>query len=134
MIVCTKIESMSSYRDLEVYNVSYQLSILVHELTLKLPKFELYEEGSQIRRSSKSIVSNIVEGYGRKRYKSDFIRFLVYAHSSCDETVLHLNIINDTHKGLDQLLALIADYENLGRKLYSFISYVEKSWNAKLET
>jgi len=125
---------MSSYRDLEVYNVSYQLSILVHELTLKLPKFELYEEGSQIRRSSKSIVSNIVEGYGRKRYKSDFIRFLVYAHSSCDETVLHLNIINDTHKGLDQLLALIADYENLGRKLYSFISYVEKSWNAKLET
>ncbi|MCP4373220.1 MAG: four helix bundle protein, partial [Deltaproteobacteria bacterium] len=39
-----------------------------------------YEEGSQIRRSSKGITSCIAEGYGRRRYKSDFIKFIVYAH------------------------------------------------------
>jgi len=41
-----------------------------------LPKFEMYEEGSQIRRSAKSVAANIVEGYGRRRYKQEFIRFL----------------------------------------------------------
>jgi len=45
----------------------------------KLPRFELYEEGSQIRKSSKSIKSTIVEGYGRRRYQQEDIRFLTYA-------------------------------------------------------
>jgi four helix bundle protein len=40
-------------------------------MTLTLLKFEIYEEGSQIRRSSKSVKSTIVEGYGRRNYKSD---------------------------------------------------------------
>jgi len=38
----------------------------------ELPKFEMYEEGSQIRRSSKSVRTNIVEGYGRRNYKLDY--------------------------------------------------------------
>ena len=45
-------------------------------MSLDLPKFEMFEEGSQIRRSSKSVRSNIVEGYGKRHYKNDFIRFL----------------------------------------------------------
>jgi four helix bundle protein len=61
----------------------------VHKLSLTLPKFELYEEGSQIRRSSKSATSMIIDGYGRRRYKADFIKYLVYAQSECDETIVH---------------------------------------------
>lgn len=66
--------------------MAYQLAIEIHYLSLILPKYELYEQGSQIRRSSKSVKDNIVVGYGRKKHKNDFIRFLVYAQSSCDET------------------------------------------------
>ncbi len=61
---------MKSYRDLEIYQESKRLAIEVHKLSLTLPKFELYEEGSQIRRSSKSVTSSIVEGYGRRLYKA----------------------------------------------------------------
>ncbi|MEW6570601.1 MAG: four helix bundle protein [Nitrospirota bacterium] len=69
----------------------------VHKITLEeLPKFEMYEEGSQIRRSSKSIVSNIVEGFGRRRYKNEFIQFLTYSIASCDETKVHLEILYQT--------------------------------------
>jgi four helix bundle protein len=89
---------MKSYKDLEIYNISYELAVKVHKMSLRLPKYEMYEEGSQLRRSSKGITSCVVEGYGRKRYKSDFIKFLVYAHASCDETILHLNFLNDTHR------------------------------------
>ncbi len=81
---------MKSYRDLEVYKVSKRLAVQVHKLSLSLPKFELYEEGSQIRRSSKAVTSAIVEGYSRRRYKADFIRFLVYAQSERDETMCTL--------------------------------------------
>ncbi len=72
-------------------------------MSLKLPQYELYEEGSQLRRSSKSIPSNIVEGYGRNKYKAEFIKFLIYAHASCDETILHLRFIQDIHEvdGMD---------------------------------
>ena len=66
---------MKSYRDLEVYQLSYELAIKIHRLSLKLPKYELFEEGSQIRRSSKGVSSCIVEGYGRKKYKADFVKF-----------------------------------------------------------
>lgn len=55
-----------NYRDLEIYKLAFKLAVEVHNLTLKLPKFELYEEGSQIRRSSKSVGANIVEGYGKR--------------------------------------------------------------------
>lgn len=60
---------MKSYRDLEIYTLSYDLAVKVHKMSLKLPKYELFEEGSQIRRSSKGITSCIVEGYGRRNIK-----------------------------------------------------------------
>ena len=53
---------MKSYRDLEIYKEGKRLAVLIHKLTLTLPKFELYEEGSQIRRSSKAVTTLIVEG------------------------------------------------------------------------
>ncbi|MEM1121964.1 MAG: four helix bundle protein [Bacteroidota bacterium] len=59
--------------ELEVYQLSYDLSSRVHPFSFKMPKYETYELGSQIRRSADSVNSNIVEGYGRRRYKNDFI-------------------------------------------------------------
>lgn len=63
---------MKSYRDLEVYKLSKTLAIRVHKMSLLFPKFELYEEGSQVRRSSKAVTSAIVEGYGRRIYRLIF--------------------------------------------------------------
>ena len=45
-----------SYKNLEIWERAKEVSITIHKMTLtELPKFEMYEEGSQIRRSSKSI-------------------------------------------------------------------------------
>ena len=120
---------MKSYRDLEIYTLSYELAIKVHKMSLRLPKYELYEEGGQVRKSSKAITSCIVEGYGRRRYKADLIRFLTYAHASCDETVVHLSFIKDTD-GADgrQIEDLLVAYDELGRKINKFTGYVEAQW------
>jgi four helix bundle protein len=120
---------MKNYEDLDTYNLSYKLAVEIHKMSLVLPKYELFEEGSQIRRSSKGITSCIVEGYGRRRHKAEFVKFLVYAHASCDETILHLKFIKDTHKLDEQIIIqFVEEYKKLGRKIYKFIQYVEKEW------
>ena len=123
---------MKSYRDLEIYKLSYDLAVKVHIMSLKLPQYEVYEEGSQVRKSSKGITSCIAEGYGRKKYKAEFIKFLVYAHASCDETIVHLNFIKDTHGFIEkEIEAFLRSYEELGRKISRFIDFVEKEWNVR---
>ena len=80
-----------SYKNLEIWKLSREVVIEIHKMTLsELPKFELFEEGSQIRRSSKGVKSTIVEGYGRREYKQEFIRYLFFAIASNDETLDHL--------------------------------------------
>ncbi len=118
---------MKTYRDLEIYQESYHHAIKVHTLSLKLPTYELYEQGSQVRRSSKSIKSNIVEGYGGIRYKLEYVRFLIFAHASCDETISHLKMISDLHFPRTPLTDLIEQYENLSRKINRFIQYIENN-------
>ena len=119
---------MKRYTDLEVYKLAYKLSIDVHKMSLQLPKYELYEQGSQFRRSSKRIKDTIAEGYGRRRYKDEFIRFLIFAHSSCDETISQLNMIGDIHYPEQPLTKLIEEYEKLGGMLNKLIVYVENNW------
>lgn len=74
-----------SYGDLDIYKRAHKLAIEIHEMSLNLLKFEIYEEGSQIRRSSKSIKSNIVEGFGRRRYKQEFIKSVDSGHKTRNE-------------------------------------------------
>jgi len=124
--------SMKSYKDLDIYKISYDLAVQVHRFSLTLPQYEIYEEGGQLRRSSKGITSCIVEGYGRKRYRAEFIKFLTYAHASCDETILHLNFIKDTHQDDSKEIQFFVDsYNELGGKINKFIQFVERQWNQK---
>ncbi len=116
-----------SYRDLGIWKMGHELAVAVHKMTLqKLPKFEMYEEGSQIRRSSKSIPSNIVEGFGRRRYKNEFIKFLNYSLASCDETREHLELIYETGSLADQTIFndLAKRYDILGRMINNFLQTV----------
>jgi len=118
-----------SYRDLEIWKLARQAAIDVHRMTLdELPSFEKYEEGSQIRRSAKSVRPNIVEAYGCRRYKQEFIRFLVFAHASCDETIDHLESLVDTASLTNRATFndLSAQLDLLGRKLNVFIDGVER--------
>ncbi len=121
---------MSSYKDLDIYKMAFELSIKVHKLSLELPKFELYEQGSQIRRSSKSVKDNIAEGYGRKRYKADFIKFLVYAQASNDECLNQIETIIELYTEKKDWIKLQSEFNILGMKINKFIQYVENNWKS----
>jgi four helix bundle protein len=112
-----------SYRNLDIWKLARTQTIEIHLMSLNLPKFELYETGSQIRRSSKSVRSTIVEGYGRRIYKADYIKFIIYALSSNDETIDHLETLFETKSLTDKNLydKLFGNANELGRKLNNFL-------------
>lgn len=101
----------------------------IHKISLILPKFEIYETGSQIRRSSKSVKSNIVEGYGRRYYKNEYIKFIVYSLASNDETIDHLETLFKTDSLKDEKLYndLHNRSEVLGKMINNFLTSVINS-------
>lgn len=118
-----------SYRKLHVWKLSRGLVVDIHLMTVNsLPKFEMYEEGAQLRRAIKSVKSNIVEGYGRRRYMKDFIRYLTYAHASCDEAKDHLENLHITRSLTDDgvYVELHRRVEELSKALSGFIAAIER--------
>lgn len=120
-----------SYKTLHIWQLAREISVDIHAMSLELPKFELYEAGSQIRRSSKSIRANIVEGYGRRKYKADYLRFLIYAHSSVDETRDHLETLYETGslQNQNEFIEISEKLNVLGKMMYTFIQGIEKHHN-----
>ncbi len=120
-----------SYKNLEIWNLAREVTIDIHSMSLMLPKFEQFEEGQQIRRSSKTVRSCIVEGYGRRKYKADFVRFLIYSLSSNDETIDHLEILWETNSLKDESAyrQIHEKLELLGKKLNNFLQAVQRSHN-----
>ena len=116
-----------NYKDLEIWQLSREVVIELHKMSLELPKFEMYEEGSQIRRSSKSVKSNIVEGYGRRNYKTEYIRFITFALAFNDETLDHLENLFETESLKDKYFYdnLHNKIELLGKKINRFLQSVQ---------
>lgn len=114
--------------DLEIYKSSYTLMLEIHNLTLSYPKIEQFSGiASQLRRSSKSIVANLVEGYAKQRfYKDEFKKMLVYSIGSTDETILWIRVSKDLGY-IDELTSnrLIKEYKILVRRLSVFTSNIK---------
>jgi len=116
----------NGYERLEIFRLSYKLAIEVHRMSLALPKHEMYEEGSQIRRSSKSIPANIVEGYCLRRHKNEYLQYLHRAFGSAEETRYHLKILYNTKSLQDRnkFAELHEQYNHLGKMLFRFIESI----------
>jgi four helix bundle protein len=116
-----------SYKKLEIWRLARDLSVDIHKMTLTLPRFEQFEEARQIRKSSKRVRSTIVEGYGRRYYMADYIRFIIYALASNDETSDLLETLFETDSLTDQ--SVYEDIRNrldvLGRKLDNFLQSIQ---------
>lgn len=116
------------FRSLRVYQLSHQLGVKIHKMTLGLPKFEVYEEGSQIRRCSKRVSASIVEGYALRKYKAEYLHYLFRAYGSAEENVEHFDYLWDTGSLTDESAyrALREECLDLNRQLFRFIQGVER--------
>ena len=118
----------AGYKKLEVYQLAHKLAVEVHQMSMSLPKHEMYEQGSQIRRSSKSVSAQIVEGFSLRKHKNEFLLYLNRAYASAEETVEHLELLSETRSLADENLyeKLRVEYEQLCGKLFRFIQSVSE--------
>lgn len=112
------------YRKLKVYQKGYQLALDVHKLTLSFPKMEQYELASQLRRATRSIVANIVEGIGKLDTHKEILRFLRISMGSCDESRLWLEFAKDLgYVELNTQTELDKRYEEISKMLKGMMNY-----------
>ncbi len=118
---------MKSYKDLEIYQIAFELALKIREKSLLLEHPDRFEVGGQIRRSSQGIKDAIVEGYGRRRYKADFIKFLTYGQASLLEATSQAEFLDRvfSNNGWGDI---VIELDNLGSKIFAFIRYVENNW------
>ncbi|MGA2417633.1 MAG: four helix bundle protein [Candidatus Staskawiczbacteria bacterium] len=113
---------MGTYKDLDVFKRSYKLAIEMHQFSLKLPKTFQYDLSDQIRRASRSIPSNIAEGYSRNKSFKDKVNFLNTALGSNEEVLFNLDFIKDSdmvdNKDIDKFRQ---EYVICGKQLNNLI-------------
>lgn len=80
---------MKDFRELKAWQKAHQLALAVYQITVTLPREELYGLTSQLRRSCSSIPANLAEGCGRNG-DADFARFCSIAMGSASELEYHL--------------------------------------------
>ena len=108
------------YVELEVYKKSFVFALRVHQITREFPAFEQLELGRQLRRASKSIVANLVEGTSRYTLSGrEQSRFLLMSVGSKDESKLWLAMCHQLKYLSDsEYTELLEQLEEIGRMLY----------------
>ncbi len=113
-------EMLKNYKELNVWQKSYEPCLKIYQITAKFPNEERYGLTSQIRRSVVSIPSNIAEGYGRKT-TLDYIRMLYISYGSVCELETQILLAGDLgfiDKGeLDTAKKDIAEIERMLKAL-----------------
>ena len=118
---------INSFRDLIVYKKAYELAMEIFRISKEFPKEEKYSLTDQIRRSSRSVTSNIAEAWARKRYIKSFVNKLTDSLGEEYETEVWL----DYSKDCDYMTAethddLLNKYDEVRKMLISILNHPEK--------
>ena len=119
--------NVDSVEKLEVYQKLFSLAIEIHELTLTFPKFELYELGSQLRRSSNSAPANLAEGFNNK-HTNIYLEGISRAQGEIRETKHHLEVaFRKKYLSKEKLDYFIDEYNICGRMLTNLEKSLRKN-------
>ena len=118
---------IESYRDLRVYQSAIKAAMRIFEITKKFPPEEKYSMTDQVRRSSRSVCSNIGEAWRRRRYKAAFIAKLNDSETEATETQVWLELaLLSAYISEDVYNEMFAEYESITAQLVIMINQPEK--------
>ena len=83
------------FKGLKVYQLAYKLALEIYQITRSFPKEEVYSLTDQISRSSRSVCTNIGEGYRKRKYPKHFSSKMTDADGECTETLIWLDFAKD---------------------------------------
>lgn len=112
---------------MKVYQLAYELAMEIFNLSKDFPKEEKYSLTDQIRRSSRSVCSNIDEGYRKRIYPKHFVSKMTDADGEASETCVWLDFAKDcNYINESNNIELTEKYDEVGRMLGSMINHPEK--------
>jgi four helix bundle protein len=85
-------EKIRSYRELRVYQAAIDAAMRIFELTKRFPPEEKYSMTDQLRRSSRSVCTNIAEAWRKRRYAAHFVSKLSDSEGEAEETRVWLEL------------------------------------------
>lgn len=116
-------EYVKSFRDLEVYKLSRQLSKEIFEVSKEFPKDEMYSLTDQVRRSSRFVGGQIAEAWAKRKYEKHFVSKLTDADGEQLETQHWIETALDCLYISDKCAKdLLQRYSSVGKMLNSMIS------------
>ncbi len=119
--------SFQGFRDLIVFQKSYELAIEIFKVSCNFPVEEKYSLIDQIRRSSRSIPVNIAESWAKRIYLKAFINKLSDALGEEFETEVWLNMAYDlNYISSDIHHDFISKYDEIRKMLISMINNPNK--------
>ena len=122
MAVVQNHKLVQSFRDLEVWQRSMELTVMVYRLTQGFPREEMFGITAQLRRAAVSIPSNIAEGQGRLNTR-EFRHFLSIARGSNFEVQTQMEIACALGLGEKRLLDEAMDLSpRIGQMLSKLLS------------
>ena len=108
---------INSVEDLQVYQKLCSLALEIHELTISFPRFELYELGSQLRRSSNLAPANLAEGFNNK-HTNIYLEGISRAQGELREVIHHLRFaFRKNYFSEEKLKYFLKEYDICGRML-----------------
>ena len=118
---------MGKFEELQAFQISYALAKRVYLVSKEFPKEELYSLTDQLRRSSRSVCVNIVEGYRKRLHPKHFITKLSDADGECSETQVWLRMARDFNYLDDNTYdELYEECEKVGRIIGYMMKHPEK--------
>jgi four helix bundle protein len=119
-----------SHKDLEVYKLAFKAAMEIFEMSKKFPKEETYSLTDQIRRSSRSVCSNLAEAFRKRRYPKSFISKLSDSESEAAETQTWLDFsLSCSYISETEHQELHESYNNIIGKLVNMALHPENwSW------
>ncbi len=125
--VLKKIDFMGQYKDLLAYKKGYELAMEIFVITKRFPAEEKYSLIDQVRRSSRSVCTNLVEAYGRRRYKDYFISKLNDCETENAETQVWLDFSHDCNYITEEEHKLLtAKNDEIGKLIWYMINNPDK--------
>jgi four helix bundle protein len=115
------------FKDLKVYQLSFKLSMEVFQISKNFPPEEKYSLTDQVRRSSRSVPTNIAEAYRKRRYLKHFVSKLTDSDAECSETLVWVDIaLQCGYINKKQHSYFNKYYEEVGKMLGSMIRSPDK--------
>ena len=77
---------IQSHEELDVYQLAFKAAMRIFKISKSFPREETYSLTDQIRRSSRSVCSNVAEAWRKRRYEAAFVSKLNDAEAEAAET------------------------------------------------